>query len=311
MHLLRARVPDKRNDARAGRAADDGVVYQHDPLPFHDLSYRRKLYAHHIRPAVRRDEGPADILVFHEPRIVRYPRFPAVADGGVEAGIRHADNEVRVHLMRPREHPAGVYARGAHRLPVDHGVRTREVDILENAELFIRLAAVLAAGSYAVFAENDDLARLNVADEFRADRGQRAAFGGDDVSAVRGLSEAERAEAVRIPGADKLLRRHYHERIRALEGIHRATDRVFGRRRVQALLRNYIRDRFGIAGGVEYRAGAFQRGTQLRGVGKVAVMRDRHTALAVVDFYRLAVAAVRPAGGPVADVRDRRRPLRE
>ena len=159
--------------------------------------------------------------------------------------------------------------------------------------------------------KDQHLARLHVADHFTADRMNRAAFGRDNVYAVRRLPEAQRPEAVRITRTDQLLRAHQHKGIRAVERVHRAAQRVLNGRRAQSFARDDIRDCFRVARRVKDRAGQLQCRAQSSGVGKIAVVRERHPALLVVDLDRLTVCAVRAARRAVARVRNCHRRFRK
>lgn len=88
-----------------GRAADDGIVHHHHPLAANLAFHGAELDLDLIYPVILPggDEGPADIFVFDQADAVGNPRFPGIAHGGVQTGIRHADDNVRVHRMGLRE----------------------------------------------------------------------------------------------------------------------------------------------------------------------------------------------------------------
>ena len=122
------------------------------------------------------------------------------------------------------------------------------------------------SGNHALFAENKDFARLDVAFKHGAGRTQRAVLGGDDIHAVRRPAVAKRAEAVGVARADELLRRHQNERIGALQRVHRRAERLLYGGRAQPLPRYDVRDDLRVACGVENRAGQFQPTAQRYGV---------------------------------------------
>ena len=72
---------------------------------------------------------------------------------------------------------------------------------------------------------DDHFARLDVADEARADDVERAGLGGEDRRAVE-VAEDQRPDAERIAAADHLLRRQADQRIGALDLAERVDDPV-------------------------------------------------------------------------------------
>ena len=212
--------------------------------------------------------------------------------------------DAREYLARP---DSGVVDRYA----VYYGIRPREIDVFKNAEVFFAPAAMFSARFYAVFSEYEYLAGFDIPYEFGADRHYRAAFGSDNVHPVARNAVTQRTETVRITRADEFLRRHKDYGIRAVEGIHRAAHRFFYGIRLQPFPSYDIRNGLGVAGRVENGAGKFQFGTQFCGVGKIAVVRERHPPFLVVDDDRLAVAPAGRAGRAVARMRHRHSPFRE
>src|SRR5699024_5198765 len=92
-------VPDQLDEPGAGGAPDDGVVHHDDPLALDRLPQGVELQPHAALPLVLAglDEGPADVAVFDEPHAVGDAGATGVADGGGDAGVRHAHDHVRPH----------------------------------------------------------------------------------------------------------------------------------------------------------------------------------------------------------------------
>ena len=127
---------------------------------------------------------------------------------------------------------------------VDDGVRAREVDILEHARGGLALDVAVQAAELAVL-DHAHFARLDVADELRAERIERAGLGSKDVAAVQ-HTDAKRTEAVRVARGDQLARRHDDERIRALDQPHRAQHGLFDRAALEALLNDGVDQHLGV-----------------------------------------------------------------
>ena len=138
-----------------------------------------------------------------------------------------------------------------HLAAVNHRVGAGKVDILEYTQRLRLLSAVVADAAHALFVKDEDLARLDIANEGRPHRIECAGFGGNDVASVRRLPVAERAEAMLIAGGDELRGGHDGERIGSLQFVHRAVDGLFNRTGRQALLRNDVGNDLGVACRVE------------------------------------------------------------
>jgi len=302
MHFRGPGGAQEIDDAGAGGAPDDGIVDHDDPLAPHHLGDGVQFEPHQRLPGFlpRGNKGAPDVLVFDEADAVRDAGGPGIAHGGVQPGIRHADDHVRGHGMplrqaRPRPDPGGVDVH-----PVDDGVRPGKIDILKDTGTLFGLSAVVADAAHAVSVEHQDLAGQQVAHEFCLQGVQRAALGGDDVAPVGGLAVTERAEPVLVPHGDELGRGHDDEGVRALDPVHGAVHRRLDGRGADALLGDDVGNDLGIAGGVENGALHLQRPAQLHGVHQIAVVGQRHAALDVVDHDGLAVFPPVSAGGAVA-----------
>ena len=135
-------------------------------------------------------------------------------DGGGRAGLGDRHHQVGVDGMLVAQLPA-------HRDPGlvdvaagDGGVGAGEVDVLEDAALGRRLGELV--GAQAVLVDDDQLARLDLADDAGADRGQGGVLAGDD-PAARQPAEDQRADALRVAGGVDGVLVHPDEREGALE----------------------------------------------------------------------------------------------
>ncbi len=126
------------------------------------------------------------------------------------------------------------------------------------------------------------------------------------VAAVVEGADAEWAETTRIAGCHQLRRRHDRQRVRTLELRHRALDGNLDRWRFETLVGDDIRDHLGVDRGVEDRPRGLEFVPQLVGIHEVAVVRERHGALEMVDDERLRIRALAAARGAVADVAERK-----
>ena len=113
MHLGRARLPQLPDNPGGGGAPDDRVVHHHHPLALDRGGQHVQLDAHEVFPLALRwlDKGPADVPVFNKADAVRDARLPGKAQRGVQAGIGHADDDVRLHRMLQRQIRAGAHPR--------------------------------------------------------------------------------------------------------------------------------------------------------------------------------------------------------
>ena len=103
--------------------------------------------------------------------------------------------------------------------------------------------------THAVLIEDEDLTRPDVADKLRTDRVQGAAFGGDNITTIRGLAIAKRTKTVRIAYRDEFRRRQDDQRVGAFDTPHRLINRLFDGRRLEPFLGDDIGNDLGIARG--------------------------------------------------------------
>ena len=306
-----SRFPQEFYNPAAGRSADDGIIDQYNTFSGYDVFDRGKFNLYLIQPMIRRNERPADIFVFDQTDSVGYAGSPAESQRSIQSGIGHADHDIRLRRVRLRQAFTGTEAGRMNGDSVQDRIRPGEIDVFKDAMTRFCFSAVFPPGLNAVFAEDQDFARFHIPDHLRSHRMQGAAFRSDDPGSVRRLSITQRAESVRIPCADQFLRRHQHKGVSALQLFHGTAQRFLDGRRFQSLLGHNICNGFRIAGGMEDRAVHFQRGPQLRRVGKIAVMGQGHMAFLVIHFNGLTVVPVRAAGGAVPGMPDGHGSLRK
>ena len=82
-------------------SADNGIVDQNHPFPFNDTPHRRELDPDLIQPLPLswRDKGPSDIFIFDQPDPIGDPGRPGISQGGVQSGVRDADDHVCLHRV--------------------------------------------------------------------------------------------------------------------------------------------------------------------------------------------------------------------
>ena len=141
---------------------------------------------------------------------------------------------------------------------------------------------------------------------FGAQQVEGAGFGGEDdgVGAV-GVADAahgERAEAARIAGGEDAVAGHHHDGEGAFDLRERIGDGVDQRAGVR--VGDELDDDFGVGGGLEVSAVAFQSGADVAEVHQVAVVGDGDEALGGFDADGLRVEQRGVAGGGVARVAD-------
>ena len=87
-------VPQQLDDAGRGGAAHDGVIHQHDPLALDGAGHDVQLDADAVLALLLAalDKGAADVLIFNKADAVGNAALLRVAEGGVEAGVRHTDD---------------------------------------------------------------------------------------------------------------------------------------------------------------------------------------------------------------------------
>ena len=209
--------------------------------------------------------------------------------------------------MVKREEAARPDARLVDAAAVNDGIRTREINELEDAHAVVARAGHFI-GMNPLFVDDDDFTRLNIALECRADGIQRAALRRKH-HVVADSAHAQRAEAMRVAAGNQLRRTHDDERIRALDDLHRIQNRLFNRTALQALLRDNVGNHLGIRRAVENRAILLQLFAKFCRVGQISVVRQRHRAFLMVNQQRLGIGTAVHPRCTVAAVADRHRAL--
>ena len=166
----------------------------------------------------------------------------------------------------------------------------RGADLLERPE-----------GADAAVVDEDQLARLDVAQEARADDVERDRLGGEDGRFAE-LAHDQRTDAERVAAGDQPFLGQHDQRIGAFDLLQRVGQPVERGRAVGR--RDEVDDHFGVAGRLEDRAAAVERSPQLHRVREIAVVGDREAALGKLGEQRLDVAERRLARRRIADVAD-------
>ena len=228
MYLYRPCASKKLYYPRYRRAAYDRVVYQHNSLSADSRFYRIKLYAHSFFTVCLRGlyKRSADILVFNESEPVRYTRLMGISYSGVNSGIRYADYNVGVYGMLERKERACPLTRHMHGASIDNAVGTSKINMLENTQRRFAANAIIFYATQPVCIGYDNFARFYVAHKLCAGRIERAAFGCKNITVVE-LPYAKRSKSDWVSYRDKLLRRHYYERICTLKAPHGAANSLF------------------------------------------------------------------------------------
>ena len=147
--------------------------------------------------------------------------------------------------------------------------------------------------------QHDNLTRLDVADEFRADNIQRAGFRTQNMRAVQ-FAQHQRAHAQRVARTDDRVIGQADEGIRAFNLAQRIDKAVLDGGRFAA--RNQVGDDFGIGRGLKQAAAMLQFFAKRQCVGQIAVMANSKAAEFVLGEQRLHVAQNGLAGGGVTRV---------
>ena len=311
MNLRRAGLSQKLHDAHGGGAPNDGIVHQHHALPLYRGGNGVQFDAHlHFAAFLGGlNEGAADVLVFQKADAIGNAGGAGVANGRVNAAVRHAHHHVRLHRMFQGEKTPGPLPRPVYAGAVQNGIGSGNIDEFKGAQGFGTFAHVAFVGMHAVFVHHHDFAGFYVPHEGGAYAVQGAGFGSKDDAAAIHLAHAQGAEAVGIPHGDELGGGKNHQRIRALQPVHGPGNGLFDGSGLQPFPNDTVGNDFRIAGHVENRPRQFQLFPQFAGVGQRAVVGHGHEPLDVVDHNGLGVLPGIEAGGAVSHVGDGQIPL--
>ncbi len=307
MHFRSAGAAHHADNFAARCPADDGVVNEDDALALKQIVHGVELEADaEVADALFRfDKCTADVVVADEAEAERDAGLFSVAERGGNAGVGHGHDDIGSHAGLARELAAHLVARLLHPAAEDARVGARKIDMLENTTRLRNTARVLAAGD-AVFRDHDQFAGKNVADEFGAEQIEGAGFGREDdgvgSAGIFDAAHGERAEAARIARGKDAVARHHHNRKRAFNLRKRVGDGVD--ERTCAGVRDELHDDFGVRGGLEVCAVAFEARAHVAQVHQVAIVRDGDEALGGVDANGLRVEQRGIAGGGITRVTD-------
>ena len=88
--------------------------------------------------------------------------------------------------------------------PVNDGVRSGEIDVFKDAELFRSLVTVIRNRTDTILVKDKNFAGADAADKFCTNCVQCTALRGYDVDTVWSLAITKRAETVLVPDCNKL-----------------------------------------------------------------------------------------------------------
>ncbi len=171
--------------------------------------------------------------------------------------------------------------------------------MFENAGTRVGVAEGAVAGHPAILTHLDDFARLDFAQEFRADHIQRHRFAGENMG-IADLAHHQRANAQRIAAGNHPLGSHADQRIGTFHHP-QCIDKPVEQGGIAAG-GDQMDDYLGIRGRLEDRALVHQLVPQMQRVGDIAVVRDGKSAACQIGEQRLNIAQSGPAGGGITDM---------
>ena len=228
-------------------------------------------------------------------------RLFRIADRGAHAGVGNRHDHIGVDAGLARQLAAQVGAHFVDALAEHFAIRPCEVDVLENAMRQLRIRKRLDR-TQAVRADDQHLARLDVAHVGEADQVEAAGFRGDGPR-IAEPPERERPEAMRVAHRDQAVFGDQRKRERAGQLGDRLDQRVFHRSGLRPGVE--VQHHFGVAVGLEDRSGSDQAFAHFVGVDDVAVVTDPDLPVHAVDQDRLRIRQLAVAGRRVAGVANR------
>src|SRR5439155_25612049 len=132
--------------------------------------------------------------------------FPRVAQGGAIAAVWHRHDHIRLKWILTRELASHLDAHFVNVAIINRAVRAREIDIFENAKSPALMLRKCLDASQPIFVDDDDFARLDIADELRMNQIKRAGFAGEHPR-VTHLAAARGAEPICVAQSYQLLLR--------------------------------------------------------------------------------------------------------
>ena len=186
MNLSCAGISQQGHDTSGGGSTDDGIINEDDAFPADLAADGAQLDSHLIQPVILtgRDEGSADIFVFHQADAVGDSGGPGIAQGSVQAGIRNADDDIRVHRVGLCQYLACPDPGGVDADTLDDGILPGKVDMLKDAKPSWSRAAVafVAGDSFGIDGQN--LTGQNIPDKFRANGAEGTALRSHHIGSV-------------------------------------------------------------------------------------------------------------------------------
>ncbi len=235
-----------------------------------------------------------------------------VADRGRRAGLGHRDHQVGLGRERAGQPAADLDPHAVDALVGDQGVRSGQVDELEQASLGRRLGE--AARAQPVLVDRDQLTGLDLADVRRTDDVQRRRLRGHHPAAFE-PAEHQRPDALGVAGGVQRVLVHPHERERSAQQRQHLDGALL--QRGVGVVGEQCRDQAGVVGRVVLEVAGMEvelarcvrqlldQPLQLEGVGQVAVVRERDRPVGRRPERRLGVGPGAAAGGRVARVTHR------
>ena len=144
-----------------------------------------------------------DVVVADEPHPQRDVRLVGISHRRAHAGVRYRHDDIGINALLACKNPSEIRAHFIDALPEDIAVRTRKIDMLEDAVRERRRRERLDRPQ-AARADEQHLAGFDVANVGRADEIHGARFRADDIRVVE-LTKRHRAKSVRIADRDQAI----------------------------------------------------------------------------------------------------------
>src|SRR5688572_28235844 len=299
--LARARGSDQCDEATRGGSANNGIVDHDDALSIQHFTNRVVLHADlRIATGLRRlNEGPPDVVVTDERKLEGKLGFLRISDGSGVGGVGHGEHEIRSGRWPfAGELTSELTSSPIDRSAPDMAVRTREVDVLENA-----LAGISGferkARANPVAVDREDLSALDVALERGANEIERTRFRGNDPPLTE-APEDEGTPSAGIARGEERVADDDEERERPFDALQRIGQTLV--RLLAARACDPMHEDLGIHRRRKDGAHVLELATQLRRVDDVPVMRERDVPIAKPGENGLRVLDRGGARGAVASV---------
>ena len=251
----------------------------------------------------RLNKAAADVAVLDKSNTVRNTALLGIAQGGVQAAVRHADDNIRVYRVLLRQVRTGPHSGVLHRHALNHTVRPSKIDVLKHTNVAWS-AAMGGNGAYAFLADHNDLAGSNIPHKVSADGIQRTTLRRHHISIVRSLAQAKRPKAIGVAKRNEFGGSHHHARECPLQPGHDFFDCLFRALTVQALLYNRIGNGLGVRCAVKNGALQLIFLPKFCRIDQVAVVGNGHRTFYMSHNQRLRIGTVIAAGGAVAHMTD-------